>query len=175
MKKLFKWGCLGVIGFFIFATIVGVLTRNQETGNPNLAIIAPTVTPIETVAERVELVELPTAAENVQLVELPTVTPTPEPTYTSVPVDTPTTAPTDTPSPVSTAIPTDTPVPLPTDTVAPTPVPTAPICSNDAYKCDDFQTWGEAQGVFDFCRAAGANDIHRLDQNNDGIVCEDKR
>ena len=40
--------------------------------------------------------------------------------------------------------------------------------------CGDFSIWKEAQ---DFFEAAGGpvNDPHRLDGNNDGIVCESLR
>lgn len=42
-------------------------------------------------------------------------------------------------------------------------------CVTDFYNCDDFGTQSEAQEVFDVC---GPDDIHRLDSDNDGVVCE---
>jgi hypothetical protein len=60
--------------------------------------------------------------------------------------------------------------------VAPT-VATGPACKcgEDSYKCDDFPTQAAAQACFDYCIAQGAGDIHRLDQDNNLIVCEDLR
>lgn len=46
------------------------------------------------------------------------------------------------------------------------------ICSSDMYNCDDFVPRSDAQGVFDYCMDLGYGDIHRLDQNNDGVACE---
>ncbi len=43
------------------------------------------------------------------------------------------------------------------------------ICNEDFYNCDDFATQSEAQEVFDAC---GLDDIHRLDSDGDGVVCE---
>lgn len=42
-------------------------------------------------------------------------------------------------------------------------------CSSDVYNCGDFTTQEEAQAVYDFC---GADDIHGLDNDGDGEVCE---
>lgn len=41
----------------------------------------------------------------------------------------------------------------------------------DEYNCEDFETWAEAQEVFE---SAGGieNDVHRLDRDKDGIACE---
>ena len=43
------------------------------------------------------------------------------------------------------------------------------ICNEDFYNCDDFETQLEAQNVFDAC---GSEDIHGLDNDGDGVVCE---
>jgi lipopolysaccharide export LptBFGC system permease protein LptF len=44
-------------------------------------------------------------------------------------------------------------------------------CIEDSYNCADFETQEEAQKVFDEC--GGKNkDIHRLDNDGDGVVCE---
>lgn len=45
-------------------------------------------------------------------------------------------------------------------------------CSFDAYNCSDFATQSEAQSAFNYCADRGAGDIHRLDQNDDGVACE---
>lgn len=42
-------------------------------------------------------------------------------------------------------------------------------CSSNVYNCGDFTTQEEAQDVYDEC---GAADIHRLDNDGDGVVCE---
>ena len=42
-------------------------------------------------------------------------------------------------------------------------------CYADTYNCGDFTTQEEAQEVYDEC---GSEDIHRLDSDGDGIVCE---
>lgn len=42
-------------------------------------------------------------------------------------------------------------------------------CLEDTYNCADFITQAEAQNVFDIC---GPEDVHRLDSDSDGIVCE---
>jgi len=42
-------------------------------------------------------------------------------------------------------------------------------CSSNLYDCGDFDTQVEAQAVYDYC---GSDDIHRLDADDDGVVCE---
>ena len=42
-------------------------------------------------------------------------------------------------------------------------------CSSDVYNCGDFDTQAEAQEVFEYC---GPDDVHRLDSDGDGEVCE---
>ena len=44
-------------------------------------------------------------------------------------------------------------------------------CSSNSYNCGDFKTQEKAQEVFEECGGMD-NDIHSLDRNNDGIVCE---
>jgi hypothetical protein len=68
------------------------------------------------------------------------------------------------------------PPPQPTEApqpAQPTPAP-APVCdcSGDLYNCSSFSTHRAAQACFDYCVGQGRGDIHRLDRNNDGIVCE---
>ena len=45
-------------------------------------------------------------------------------------------------------------------------------CQADTLNCPDFSTYADAQACFDHCVAQGAGDIHRLDQDNDGLACE---
>jgi len=45
------------------------------------------------------------------------------------------------------------------------------ICSYNAYNCDDFISQEEAQSVFEACGGV-SNDIHGLDKDHDGVVCE---
>ena len=42
------------------------------------------------------------------------------------------------------------------------------VCDRDAYDCTD----AEAGLCFDECNRRGAGDIHRLDGDGDGVVCE---
>ena len=44
-------------------------------------------------------------------------------------------------------------------------------CSRNVYNCADFKTQAEAQAAFDAC-GGSANDIHKLDADGDGKVCE---
>lgn len=45
-------------------------------------------------------------------------------------------------------------------------------CSDDVYNCGDFITKARAQETYDYCIEQGAGDIHRLDSDGDGVVCE---
>jgi len=45
-------------------------------------------------------------------------------------------------------------------------------CSEDKYNCGDFTTQAEAQEVYDLCISQGKGDIHQLDNDGDGVVCE---
>ena len=44
-------------------------------------------------------------------------------------------------------------------------------CSHNVYNCSSFKTQAEAQHVFELC-GGDANDIHKLDRDGDGKVCE---
>lgn len=44
-------------------------------------------------------------------------------------------------------------------------------CSGNVYNCSDFSTQTEAQSAFEACGGV-ANDVHRLDSDKDGKVCE---
>jgi endonuclease YncB( thermonuclease family) len=51
------------------------------------------------------------------------------------------------------------------------PAPTQCECSSNLYNCGDFKTQAEAQTLFECCGGTG-HDIHRLDSDKDGKVCE---
>ncbi|MCE9541807.1 thermonuclease family protein [Candidatus Kaiserbacteria bacterium] len=44
-------------------------------------------------------------------------------------------------------------------------------CTKNSYNCSDFSSHAEAQYVFGLCGGDG-NDVHRLDSDKDGSVCE---
>jgi len=44
-------------------------------------------------------------------------------------------------------------------------------CSTNTYNCPDFKTHAEAQAVFEAC-GGKSNDVHQLDRDKDGQVCE---
>ncbi|MDP2925197.1 MAG: thermonuclease family protein [Nanoarchaeota archaeon] len=48
-------------------------------------------------------------------------------------------------------------------------------CSSNIYNCADFKTQIEAQRAYDFCVKNIGKDIHRLDQDSDGVACEGLR
>lgn len=85
-------------------------------------------------------------------------------------------APPPTATPTFTATPTQAPA-TPTAIATTTPVPTATtallyICDRDTYNCADFETQSEAQAALDYCVERGFGDIHKLDQDGDGVACE---
>lgn len=56
----------------------------------------------------------------------------------------------------------------------PTSLPSAPDlpeCNYDSFDCEDFESQGLAQYVFEICYE-DYGDVHHLDRDNDGIVCE---
>ncbi len=55
----------------------------------------------------------------------------------------------------------------------PTATPDTCDCSHDSYRCADFSTQREAQACYDFCLEQTGTDVHRLDSDEDGVVCED--
>ncbi len=121
----------------------------------------------------------------------PSPTPTPTPTHTPTFTPTGTLPPSETPTPSATLEPTatETPsaTPSPTEEPVPTlepdvqaelppdlPQPTAGPC--DCYAedldCSDFGSQGAAQACYDYCYELEDRDVHRLDDNLDGVVCE---
>ncbi len=46
-----------------------------------------------------------------------------------------------------------------------------PVCESDTFNCDDFTTQEEAQDVFDEC-FPDFGDVHGLDGDGNGVVCE---
>ena len=47
-------------------------------------------------------------------------------------------------------------------------------CSSNIYNCADFTSQKDAQDIFELCGGID-NDVHRLDNDGDGIVCETLR
>ncbi|MEA2088732.1 MAG: thermonuclease family protein [Patescibacteria group bacterium] len=45
-------------------------------------------------------------------------------------------------------------------------------CSGNLYNCSDYSTQVEAQSVYDCCIKKVGSDIHKLDADDDGVVCE---
>ena len=45
------------------------------------------------------------------------------------------------------------------------------LCGSNVYNCGSFDSRGDAQGVFDACGGID-NDVHFLDGDKDGVVCE---
>ena len=42
-------------------------------------------------------------------------------------------------------------------------------CNSNVYNCGSFGSWEEAQDLFEVC---GVGDVHGLDGDGDGVVCE---
>ncbi len=60
----------------------------------------------------------------------------------------------------------------PSPTQQPTPPPASQYsCATNLYNCSDFLTHGEAQSVYEACGGA-SNDVHKLDNDKDGLACE---
>jgi hypothetical protein len=103
----------------------------------------------------------------------PDFTPLPSPSLTSLPTgliyasSTP---------PIYLITPTNTflPFPLPTVTSTPTRIPrnkSVCSCRIDKYNCEYFKKQIQAQACFNFCFMLGAGDIHHLDEDHDGVAC----
>ncbi len=60
----------------------------------------------------------------------------------------------------------------PTPQVTPAISTVSCSCESNLYNCSSFNSQQEAQTCFDYCGGVN-NDIHKLDGNDDGIVCED--
>lgn len=77
-------------------------------------------------------------------------------------------------TPTPTLIPTETPTAIPTIEPTATEIVFNIVCNTDFYNCNAFNTWDEANEVYEYCNATtGVIDIHGLDGNdNDGKVCE---
>jgi len=65
-----------------------------------------------------------------------------------------------------------------TPTTKPTPPPATTTttavcnCTSNTYNCPDFKTQKQAQACYDYCVSLGKGDIHKLDRDKDGVVCE---
>lgn len=96
-----------------------------------------------------------------------------QPIHTTIQTTVPTVTKTSIPTSVSTRPTTKvtTPTPKPT-TVA----PASPICdcSGDRYNCADFPLSNKATAYscYNYCMSLGRGDIHRLDRDGDGKMCE---
>lgn len=76
-----------------------------------------------------------------------------------------------------TPFPTDTPGIIPAQTLVLFATNTAPAqaacsCSGDALNCTDFGSSSQAQACYDYCISVGVGDVHQLDNNDDGVACE---
>ncbi len=45
-------------------------------------------------------------------------------------------------------------------------------CEVDFYDCGDFNVKEDAQSIYDYCFNLTKSDIHNLDNDGDGVVCE---
>ncbi len=45
-------------------------------------------------------------------------------------------------------------------------------CSGNRYNCSDFKSQRQAQECYDHCRQVKGRDVHKLDRDKDGRVCE---
>lgn len=147
---LFCGGFL-VVGCIIIGAITAIF------GNPS-------TTPTATIfSKSIDVLTVIPSETNAPLPSLTnTLAPSPIPSETSIipPSDTP--QPSDT---IAVAF-TDTPIVVATTGEAPC------ACTGDLYNCDDLSTYANAQACFDYCVVQGMGDIHELDQDDDGIVCE---
>ena len=63
-------------------------------------------------------------------------------------------------------------------TIQTTPAPTTTTtetvcnCSSNTYNCPDFTTQKQAQACYNYCITQGRGDVHKLDRDKDGVVCE---
>jgi len=72
---------------------------------------------------------------------------------------------------------TETPFIFPTQpppTLQPTLAPPVEVCScsGDIFKCTDFSSHSSAQACYNYCASIGKGDIHKLDNDGDGLACE---
>lgn len=74
-------------------------------------------------------------------------------------------------APAATPTATPTPAPTPQATATPSPTPTVQYTPNskDLYNCRDFDSWEEAQAVYE---AGLPGDPNHIDMDEDGVACE---
>jgi hypothetical protein len=181
-----------VVAALCTVSIVGILAFTSPAGSQPAPVFSVLLTATETSAPlRLITLAPETTPTQEQVTETPTDTPAPAdtPSSTDTPISTSTLFPTDTPSstdtpmststlfPTDTPLPTDTPqptdTPRSTNTPEPTGTPVGPYsCSEDTLNCGDFATQAQAQAAFEYCMAKVGKDIHRLDDDNNGIACE---
>jgi micrococcal nuclease len=61
--------------------------------------------------------------------------------------------------------------PTPSSVIVATSTSGGYVCGKNTYNCSSFITQKEAQSAFDAC-GGSARDVHKLDSDKDGIVCE---
>lgn len=141
--------------------VVTILARNNDGSWYNVRLADGTVGWLAaSVAEPVNTAAMDAVAVAVTIPALPLPSNTPAPTSPPATATNPP-LPTEPPPPVEAPPPTSQPAPG-----------GCAICSYDAYNCSSFSTQFQAQSCFEYCRSSGAGDIHRLDRDNDGRVCE---
>jgi outer membrane biosynthesis protein TonB len=158
----------------------GIQLTVTAVGNGLRSIgILPTHTPAPTATSTNTPTATSTATATATATPIPTATntatATPTATATSTPLPTNTPGPSPTPTATNTPRPTATPKPTPTPVPPPPPTATSgPVCdcSHDAYNCKDFVTHRAAVACFEYCKSLGMGDIHNLDGDADGRVCE---
>ena len=154
--------------------------------------LLPSPAPVEATATSLPESEMSSPAEATAFftdTPLPTETPTFTPSFTPTSTSLPTV--TWTPSPTLTSTPAFTSTPAPTSTPTEEPVPTldpdiesqledvpepgaAPCdCYTVDLDCTDFSSQNEAQTCYDYCLEQEGRDVHHLDDNLDGQVCEE--
>ena len=93
---------------------------------------------------------------------------TPLPTTTLAPIIT---LPSQLPNTLLPVYETTTPFTLPSST-APNSGGAVCSCSGNTLNCGDFSTHLQAQACYDYCVSLGRGDVHGLDNDNDGLACE---
>lgn len=183
MKKYLPKNRFVLVMGLIMACCMGCSAISLITNSLRSAGYLPTYTPTPTQTST------PTATKT--LTPSPTFTPSVTPKATKTPTVTPTLPPTNTaqatavplPTATKTAVATTRPTQAPQPTQAPLPTqaeptePSGPVCdcSGDRYSCTGNNAFGSqaaAQACFNYCISVGAGDVHRLDGDNDGLVCE---
>ena len=193
-------GLLAVGAAIVYAIrpIISAPPYSPPTRLPSVTRVAPVKTPtlfntpvpVDTpMPTRTQTPKPAQAPSQTAMIVSHTVTPSPvtvlsSPTTVATLATATTLWPTSTPRPTDTTAPiwvpslTSTPRLTPTLNSATATLPPAPafcICNaGDTLNCSDFSTWAEAQACFLKCGGV-ANDVYRLDGNNNGVACEEQQ